>query len=78
MDHTHHVGPAMTPCPSGRMGPQYSLLIIKGDKKGLGSEKLYFEQSSVEFDRNNHIKQNMDISYTPMYDCYQFLQYKNE
>ena len=31
-----------TPCPLGRMGPQYSLLIIKGDKKGLGSEKLYF------------------------------------
>ena len=78
MDHTHHVGPAMTACPLRRMGPQYSLLIIKGDKKGLGSEKLYFEKSSVEFDINNHIKQNMDIIYTPMYDYYQFLQYKNE
>ena len=27
-------GPAKTLCPLGRIGPQYSLLIIKGDKRG--------------------------------------------
>ena len=27
-------GPAKTLCPLGRIGPQYALLIIKGDKRG--------------------------------------------
>ena len=37
------VGPGRGFSPLGRIGPQYPLLIVKGDKKGQRSEKLYLE-----------------------------------
>ena len=49
-------------CPLGRIGLQYPLLIVKGDKKGQRSEKLYLEAVWKELSRvgwllNYHNKQ---------------------
>ena len=35
-------------CPVGSIGPRYSMLIVKGDKKGQRSEQLHLEAVSKE------------------------------
>ena len=49
--------------PSGRIGPQYPLQIVKGDSKGQKGEKLYLEAVWKELLRagwplNYHNKQS--------------------